>query len=69
MNKFPDDHTPNDVPQDCDSCDAVNLEMDGPEDNTTRPCRPERRAFLEAERDKLIRWGTLPLPQENGDAQ
>jgi hypothetical protein len=64
MIRFPDDQTPNDGLPECDSRDAVNLDIAGPEDNTIRPCRPERRAFLEAERQKLIRWGTLASSEE-----
>ncbi len=30
---------------------------DGPGDTTVRPSRPEFRAFLEAERDKIRKWG------------
>jgi hypothetical protein len=50
-----------------DSCDNLPPESGCPEvidivaqgagDNTIRPCRPERRAALEAERDLLRRWG------------
>jgi tetratricopeptide (TPR) repeat protein len=37
--------------------DDLVIDADGPGDNTHRPCRPERRALLEAEREKLRRWG------------
>jgi hypothetical protein len=37
----------------------TDLDLDQPGDNTVRPCRPERRAALEAEREKLRRWGGL----------
>jgi hypothetical protein len=40
--------------------DSVNVDSDGPGDNTIRPCSPERRAFLERERELLRRWGQPP---------
>ena len=33
---------------------------DGPGDTTVRPCRPELRPLLEAEREKLRKYGALP---------
>ena len=52
---------------------VVYVDSDEPGDNTVRPCRPERRALLEKERELLNRWGkrddatdeqarTLPIP-------
>jgi hypothetical protein len=37
----------------------VDIDSDEPGDNTIRPCRPELRAALEAEREKLRRWRAL----------
>jgi hypothetical protein len=37
--------------------DSVTVDSDGPGDNTRRPCRPERRALLEKERELLHLYG------------
>jgi hypothetical protein len=61
---FPDNHR-----IEHDSPNSINVDSDGPGDNTIRPCRPERRAFLEADREKLRRWQTgeaQPEPPSEG---
>jgi hypothetical protein len=35
---------------------AEELVIDGPPDNTVRPCRPELLKLLQAERDRLAQW-------------
>jgi len=41
---------------------CIDIDFDGPGDNTIRPCPPERRASLEAYREKLRQWGALKDP-------
>ncbi len=49
--------------RDCDD-EIIDLILDSNKvDRTIRPCPPERRAALEAEREKIRRWR-----EENGDA-
>jgi hypothetical protein len=38
------------------SLEPLIIESDGPGDTTVRPCSPERRAFLMAERERIERW-------------
>src|SRR5437899_900348 len=74
MNPHPGPPSPEDAPRsfrpECDSPNAVNFDFDGPVDNTIRPCRPERRAALEAERELLRRWAEherTPRPAGNAE--
>jgi len=53
---IPPDDRPNDFRVESASPDVIDVSSDGPGDNTIRPCRPERRAALEAERELLRRW-------------
>jgi hypothetical protein len=51
-------------PSGFDSSDREIVIVDGPGDTTVRPCRPERLAFLMAEREKLRRWQALREEEE-----
>ncbi len=44
------------------STNCIDLVLDGPGDNTVRPCRPSMLAFIQAERDKIARWAPLLQP-------
>src|SRR5258708_1890754 len=46
---------------------VIDFTAEGPGDNTIRPCRPERRAALEAERELLRKWGVLGDPPKQSD--
>jgi hypothetical protein len=46
-----------------DSRDCVDFVIEGPGDNTVRPCRPSLLKHMMAEREKLIRYGAMPPPE------
>ncbi len=50
-----------------DSLDCVDVVVTLPGDTTVRPVRPALRAYLLAEREKLIRYGVIPAPPSEPD--
>ena len=46
-----------------DSHGTVEIDFDGPGDNTIRPCPPELLAHARAMREKEIRYGTPEVPR------
>lgn len=59
---------PNDYTSPFDSLDTEIVIIDGPWDTTVRPCRPSLRPLLEAEREKIRRWGgECKKTEDNGN--
>jgi hypothetical protein len=58
-----------DKPRWSDAFGEVNVEFDVPPNQKPQPCPPELRAFAERERDLLIQYGLLKLPEQPKPAE